>query len=111
VIGVPSTTSPAPAAASAGSAPIQTAGNNDSTASHDTFVFAPNFDHVPDFMPETDTIQISKTVFANTDALLAATHDNSHGVAVIADAAHDTITIQNVTIALHHAHLSDLHLV
>jgi serralysin len=97
----------------AGAAPIHVAGNNVSTAGQDTFVFAPNFGQVSiaHFAPETDTIQISKTVFANIDALLAATHDDSHGSAVIADAAHDTITIQSVTTAQLQAHQSDFHLV
>jgi hypothetical protein len=44
-------------------------------------------------------------------APLAATHDDSHGNAVITDAAHDTITIQNVTTAQLQAHQGDFHLV
>ena len=44
-------------------------------------------------------------------ALLAATHDDFHGNAVITDAAHDTITIQNVTTAQLPAHQGDFHLV
>jgi hypothetical protein len=80
---------------------------------HDTFVFAPNFGQVTleHFAPETDTIQISPTVFASLDALFAAIHDDSHGNAVITDTAHDTITIQNVTTAQLLAHQSDFHLV
>jgi len=113
VIGVPSSTSPAPAVAGAGSAPIQVAGNNGSAAGQDTFVFAPNFGQVTiaHFAPETDTIQISKAAFANIDALLAATHDDAHGDAVVTDAAHDTITIQNVATAQLQAHQGDFHLV
>jgi serralysin len=93
--------------------PSQVSGNYVPTADQDTFVFAPKFGQVTlaHFMPATDTIQISKTVFANIDALLSATHDDSHGNAVITDAAHDTITIQNVTTAQLQAHQSDLHLV
>ena len=44
-------------------------------------------------------------------AVLAATGDDAHGNAVITDAAHDTITIQNVTTAQLQAHPSDFHLV
>jgi hypothetical protein len=93
--------------------PILAAGNGVSTAGQDTFVFASNFGQVTiaNFAPATDTVQISKTVFANIDALLAATHDDSHGNAVITDAAHDTITIQNVTTAQLQAHQGDFHLV
>jgi len=58
-----------------------------------------------------DVFQLSKTVFANIDALLAATHDDSHGNAVITDAAHDTITIQNLTTAQLQAHQGNFHLV
>jgi serralysin len=88
---------------------IQVAGNNASTAGQDTFVFASNFGQatISNFAPATDTIQISKTVFANIGALSAATHDDSHGNAVITDAAHDTITLQNVTTAQLQAHQSD----
>jgi serralysin len=59
----------------------------------------PNFGQVTisNFTSATDTIEISKTAFANIVALLAATHDDAHGNAVITDAAHNTITIQNVT--------------
>jgi hypothetical protein len=114
VIGVPASASPAPAVVvGASSAPIQVAGNNGSAAGQDTFVFAPNFGQatIAHFAPETDTIEINKAVFANIDALLAATHDNSHGNAVITDAAHDTITIQNLTTAQLHAHHGDFHIV
>jgi hypothetical protein len=92
---------------------IQVAGNNGSAAGQDTFVFAPNFGQatIARFAPETDTIQINKAVFANIDALLTATHDDSHGNAVITDAAHDTITIQNLTTAQLHVHQGDFHIV
>ena len=89
---------------------VSLAGNG---AGQDTFVFAPNFGQatISNFALATDTIQISKTVFANIGALLAATHDDGHGNAVITDAAHDTITIQNVTTAQLQAHQSDFHIV
>ena len=47
------------------------------------------------------------TSFADVSAHLA---NDAHGNAVIADAAHDTITVQNLTTAQLQAHLSDLHL-
>jgi Tryptophan-rich Synechocystis species C-terminal domain/Subtilase family len=79
---------------------------------HDNFVFASNFGQatISNFAPATDTIAVSKTVFAKIDALLAATHDDTHGNAVITDAAHDTVTIQNVTTAQLQAHQSDFHI-
>jgi hypothetical protein len=82
-------------------------------AAHDSFVFAENFGNIslPNFAPATDTLQFSKTVFANVTALLAATHDNASGSAIITDAAHDTITLQHVTTAQLIAHQSDFHFV
>jgi serralysin len=88
-------------------------GGSASAAGQETFVFVSNFGQatISNFAPATDTIEISKTVFANIGALLAATHDDGHGNAVITDAAHDAITIQNVTTAQLQAHQSDFHLV
>ena len=79
----------------------------------DTFVFTPNFGQaiINHFTPGADTIQINAAVFANIDALLAATHDDQHGNAVITDVTHDTITIQNVTAAQLYAHQADFHFV
>jgi len=79
----------------------------------DNFVFAPNFGQtsITHFVPGTDSIQIDHTVFASLDALFAAIHDNAQGNAVITDAAHDTITVQNVTTAQLLAHQGDFHLV
>jgi VCBS repeat-containing protein len=79
----------------------------------DVFVFAPNFGQITiaNFVPATDTIEISKTMFANVQALLAATHDNSSGNAVITDAAQDTITFKGVTTAQLLAHQSDFHFI
>jgi serralysin len=94
----------------AGSLPLA---SNVSTAGQDTFFFASIFGQVTisNFSPATDTIEISKTMFANISALLAATHDDAHGNAVITDAAHDTITIQNVTTAQLQTHQGDFHIV
>jgi hypothetical protein len=80
---------------------------------HDTFVFAPNFGQatIAGFKPGTDTIQIDHALVASVSALLASGHDDSHGNAVITDAAHDVITLQNVTTAQLLAHQGDFHLV
>ena len=88
-------------------------GEVSSFTAHDSFVFAPNFGNItlPSFAPATDTLQFSKTAFANVTALLAATHDDGSGDAVITDAAHDTITLQHVTTAQLFAHQSDFHFV
>ena len=82
-------------------------------AASDTFVFAPNFGQVSftNFVPATDTLEISKSVFANISALLAMTHDDAAGNAVVTDAAHDTITFQHVTTAQLLAHQGDFHFV
>ena len=76
-------------------------------------MFAENFGQVTltNFAPATDTLQFGKSVFANLTALLAATHDDASGNAVITDAAHDTITLQHVTTAQLLAHQSDFHFV
>ncbi len=82
-------------------------------AGHDVFVFAPNFGQVSiaNFAPATDTIEVSKTVFANLQALLTATHDDASANAVITDAAHDTITLKGVTTAQLLAHQNDFHFI
>jgi 20S proteasome alpha/beta subunit len=111
VIGAPTS------AVSAHDAVAQAANNNPSNlsviANQDTFVFAPNFGQIAiaNFNPTTDTIRISQSIFSNVTALLAATHDDPYGNAVITDAAHDTITIQHVTTAQLLAHQNDFHFV
>jgi hypothetical protein len=52
---------------------------------------------------------IDHAIFSSLDSLFAATHD-LHGSAVITDAGHDTITLENVTTAQLLAHQSDFHL-
>jgi serralysin len=76
-------------------------------------VFAPHFGQVSlaNFAPATDTLQFGKSLFADITALLAATHDDASGNAVITDAAHDTITLQHVTTAQLLAHQNDFHFV
>ena len=92
------------------SGPTSVASSVAATA-HDSFVFGPNFgqETITSF-PETDAIQISKKISATFDGLLAATHDDSRGNAVVAYAAHDTI-IQNVATAHLQALHGDFHLV
>jgi hypothetical protein len=77
----------------------------------DTFVFAANFGHetIATFHPDTDVIEIDHTVFADFQALLAATHDDANGNAVIAANPNDTITVKNVTVAQLVQHQSDFH--
>ena len=86
---------------------------NFATGVPDNFVFAPNFGQatISNFAPASDTIQIDHTMFANVTALLAATHDDTNGNAVITDALHDTITIKNITTAQLAAHQADFHIV
>jgi serralysin len=85
---------------------IMTAG-----AGHDNFVFAPDFGQatISHFAPGTDSLLIDHAIFSSLDAIFAATHD-SHGNAVITDAAHDTITLENVTTVQLLAHQGDFHL-
>ena len=63
------------------------------------------------FDPTSNTLQIDHTMFATVSALLAATHDDTNGNAVITDALHDTITIKNVTTTQLTAHQADFHIV
>lgn len=100
-------------AAAAPAAPASVANEVSNFAAHDTFVFAPNFGDItlPGFAPATDTLQFSKTVFADVTALLAAAHDDGSGNAVITDALHDTITLQRVATAQLAAHQNDFHFV
>ena len=62
---------------------------------------------ITNFHPNTDVIEIDHTVFADFQALLAVTHDDGHGNAVIAANPHDSITIKNVTVS--QLHQSDFH--
>jgi 20S proteasome alpha/beta subunit len=80
--------------------------------SHDSFVFAPNFGHVTiaNDAPLTG-IDFSHAVFANINSLLAGAHDDGHGNVIITDAAHDTLTIQNMTSQQLHSHQSDFHII
>jgi serralysin len=95
-----------PPVPSGAAAATQITGSNLAGAAQDTFLFKPSLgqattDH---FTPGTDAIQIKPAVFASVESLLSATHDDSHGNSFITDAAHDTITVQNVTAAQLLAH-------
>jgi hypothetical protein len=80
---------------------------------NDTFVFAPGFGHdtITNFQPATGVLQIDHSVFANVQAILAATQGDGHGNAVITADLHDSITLQHVTVAQLQAHHSDFHII
>jgi hypothetical protein len=80
--------------------------------SQDSFVFSPNSGQaaISSYKPATDIVQISQSPFASMTAVLAATHNDPHGNAAVLDAAHDMITIQNISAAQLLAHQSDFHL-
>jgi hypothetical protein len=105
----PAATDPAQAGATTQTAAASPAANG--LAAGDTFVFAANFGHetIANFHPDTDVIEIDHTVFADFQALLAATHDDGNGNAVIAANPNDTITVKNVTVAQLVQHQSDFH--
>jgi hypothetical protein len=78
----------------------------------DSFVFNPNFGNVTITNDAAlEGVNFSHTVFANVNALLTAAHDDGHGNVIITDAAHDTLTIQNMTSQQLHSHQSDFHIV
>jgi hypothetical protein len=79
----------------------------------DAFVFAKNLGNVTisNFAPAMDSIQISHAAFANVNELLAAAVDDAHGNVIITDTAHDTLTIQHVTVAQLHVNQNDFHIV
>jgi hypothetical protein len=81
------------------------------TTAGDTFVFAANLGHetISNFHSDTDVIEIDHTVFADVQALLAATHDDGNGNAVITADPHDSITLKNVTVAQLVQHQGDFH--
>ncbi len=82
------------------------------TGAIDNFVF--NFANVgqatiTNFHADTDMLQFNTSMFANEQAILAATIDDGHGNAVISIDAHDSITLAGVTKA--QLHQGDFHLV
>jgi hypothetical protein len=81
--------------------------------SNDTFIFAPGFGNttITNFQPTNDVIQIDHSVFTNVQALLTATQEDGHGNLEVTADPHDTITLQNVTLAQLQAHQSDFHII
>ena len=78
----------------------------------DTFVFGPNFgkDVVLDFTAggTDDSLEIDHTVFADTNAVLAASHQVGADVVITVD-ADDSITLKNVILG--NLTASDFHIV
>ena len=64
-------------------------------------MFPANFGHaaIDNYIAGKDTIQFDHASFATPAAALAAAHDDGHGSVVIADAAHDALTLHNITVA------------
>lgn len=79
---------------------------------HDTFVFAPNFgkDTVTDFQAG-DTIQFDHTLFADVNDIIAHTTNDGSGNAVVTLDASNTVTIDNMTVALLQQRNDSFHLV
>jgi VCBS repeat-containing protein len=80
----------------------------------DAFVFKPGFAAatIGDFDVSKDTIDIDHTLFASVSAILASAQPaNSGHDTIITDAAHDKITLTNVTVAQLNAHPNDFHLI
>jgi serralysin len=84
-------------------------------AAADTFVFNANFGHdtVTNYAPNTDILQFAQdAIFTDVAALLAATHDDAHGNAVITHDAGNTVTLAGVSTAtLQAADQSHIHIV
>jgi fibronectin-binding autotransporter adhesin len=81
---------------------------------NDVFVFKPDFGNstITNFNVASDTIEIDHTLFTTVTNILASAHSINGGVdTIIVDAAHDSITLKNVTPALLQAHASDFHIV
>jgi hypothetical protein len=106
-----------PPATSSSMTTIQAASANQTltgTGSNDTFVInsgAIGHDTITNFQPTSDVIQIDHSVFANIQALLAATQDDGHGNVVITADAQDSITLQHVALAQLQTHQSDFHII
>jgi hypothetical protein len=83
------------------------------TGHNDTFIFNSTFGDatITNFQPASDVIEIDHSVFANVQALLAATRDDGHGNVVTTVDAHDTITLKDVNLAQLEAHLSGFHII
>ena len=89
-------------------------GGNDTLtggAGADNFVFKPSFgnDTITDYAPGIDSLTFDPTIFADVEALIAATHDDVGGHAVITQGA-NTVTITTVNTAQVTAHQNDFHI-
>jgi hypothetical protein len=83
-------------------------------AANDVFVFKPGFGNstIANFNPASDSIDIDHTLFATVATILASARAIDGGTdTLIVDAAHDTITLKNVTVAQLQAHAGDFHIV
>ena len=80
---------------------------------NDTFVFTHGFGDaaITNFQPTNDVIQIDHSVFADVQTLLAAMQDDGHGNVVITADAHNSITLQHVTVAQLQVHQADFHII
>jgi hypothetical protein len=68
-------------------------------AASDNFVFnfaAVGHATITDFHPSSDTLQFTKSIFANLQAVLDATLDDGHGNTVISIDSHDSVTLNGV---------------
>jgi hypothetical protein len=87
---------PAPSGTIVATAPNQSLtgqGNSDNFV----FTFANvGKDTISNFHPTTDSLQFNNSIFANAQAVLAATHDDGLGNTVLTIDAHNSITLQGV---------------
>lgn len=81
---------------------------------NDSFVFDSHFGSatIGDFDVHQDIIEFDQSVFASVQAVLNGAQSANFGHdTIITDAAHDTITLKNVTLAQLQAHQNDFHIV
>ncbi len=76
----------------------------------DTFVFKPDFgtNVVNNFVPGTDTLQFSHSIFVDATTALSNAHQVGSDVAVTYD-SRDVVTLHNIQLA--NLHASDFHIV
>jgi hypothetical protein len=103
-----------PGPAAPGNTVVATAANQTLSgfAPSDNFVF--NFagvghTAVTNFLPLSDTLQFSNSIFANALSVLNATQDDGHGNTVISIDSHDSITLGGVQKV--QLHVADFHIV
>ena len=90
-------------------------GNNVLTGNggKDTFAFKPNFgnDVITDFHSGQDVLQFDAAIFSSVSDLISHAHDDGHGNSILSLDANNTVTIQDVSLAVLQQHLSDFHIV